>query len=304
MNWIEAEFLGYMTQEERIASEWYKTLEQDNVDSMKNCLAVAASADIWELLNTFWDIITTVDWALEDLIFPDQGILDGAAYDELDLDQTEDGPVPLFGGSNLVKNPGAEDGPSSYAAADPDVWPYQVAVDIPEWTSDLGDDDAGKGWIRTYAAYNDDDSANFGSRFPPPGGGSKFFMGGQQGYRLRQKIDLSGILSEIQSGSVWFKLEGDLGGYYNQSDSASIRFRGKYDDGLGLFEGAATTLERLGPVLAEDRNDQTDLIHLEVTGIIPSNLVEFFVEVDFYWVTGDWCDGYADNISLKLFKVE
>jgi len=83
-----------------------------------------------------------------------------------------------------------------------------------------------------------------------------------------------------------------------------VRLGGKWDTGLDVFEGVATTIGRIYSVSPQHRDYKTDLLHRLVSGTMPKYLVDFFVKTEFNWGSGYWCDGYADNISLKLYKIK
>jgi len=80
MNWVEAEFLGYMTREERIKSDWYRILNQDVKNSMIQCLAIKPTLGSIEILSTFWNILTAGDYLLEDVVLVDPVFTNAASY--------------------------------------------------------------------------------------------------------------------------------------------------------------------------------------------------------------------------------
>lgn len=80
LNMVEAWFLGYMTQEERIASQWYQILVEDVANSVFQCMLLAPTAMSFEFVSTFWNILTAGDYFLEDIVFVDPIFTNAASY--------------------------------------------------------------------------------------------------------------------------------------------------------------------------------------------------------------------------------
>jgi hypothetical protein len=94
---IEAEFLGYMTSEERIKTNYYNVLRQDAWASFTNCVMLLPSMLTWEFANTFWDIIALVDYFVEDCIFAPSGWTGIAAYEMATLDEQDQSDACIIG---------------------------------------------------------------------------------------------------------------------------------------------------------------------------------------------------------------
>jgi hypothetical protein len=132
------------------------------------------------------------------------------------------------------------------------------------------------------------------SRQTPPGSGSHFFAGGATvESTFHQIIDVSGIASEIDAGTLPFRLSAALGGYLTDGDSASVHvvFQG---DG-GLSQQVA-----LGPVTPADRGNQTKLVAVSDVGVVPVGTREILVGVRAVATDGAYNDGYADDVSLVV----
>ena len=188
--------------------------------------------------------------------------------------------------ANLIVNPGAEDGASA---------PNFTSTVTPQgWTAGGG----GFGTAVDYAAagpndLNADDSTAIG-------GGSSYFAGGPAGSAtstLTQTIDVSAHAAAIDVGDIVANLDGWLGGWENQDDNSvvTIRFLGASAEELGTAS--------IGPVLSEDRGEDSSLVFRSTVAAIPVGTRSIEVVVTFTddpATSGSYNDGYVDNLSLTL----
>jgi hypothetical protein len=59
----------------------------------------------------------------------------------------------------------------------------------------------------------------------------------------------------------------------------------------------------LGPVTNTERNSLTSLLGREVTGVVPAAARSAFINMTMTRFDGAYCDGYADNISLRTLAL-
>jgi hypothetical protein len=183
---------------------------------------------------------------------------------------------------NLIVNGGAEAGNASPDGEAP------PSGGIPGWTLTLGE--------TTVVEYG-----NTTGGFPlptdpgPPDRGEQFFSGGTTVLSIStQTIDVSANALRIDAGDVEFEFSGYLGGFRTQGDSASVAasFRDEAEQILGSVS--------IGPVSAEDRNDQTGLFLRSTTGQVPAGTRDIVLSLEQRRVNSSFNDGYADNLSLVL----
>ena len=188
---------------------------------------------------------------------------------------------------NLIQNPGAEEGTavSDTAIAPPPQW--DVIGNVSQVLYDSVLNPAPTGFPTT------DVSAAIG-------GGSAFFSGGAVVAHkwMTQVIDFDAAAeTRIAAGDVSAALNGDLGGYLTDGDrvSVSVRFRKNGETTVG------DVLE-IGPVYPSDRGDppQTTLLPRSDTAAVDPQATDALVTVFFEGFTGQYTDGYADNLSLTL----
>lgn len=171
-------------------------------------------------------------------------------------------------GSNLILNGNAEAGTSSWSAyAGTDLF-QAVAY--------------GNNWVKPNE--------------PGPVDRGSFLFAGQSspysaGYQL---YDLSNLGAAVASGQLAFKLDGYLGGWTNQGDNAQITvfFRDSLSNLLGTAE--------LGPVTAQDRNNQTGLLYRQTQGFVPVGTTAIELTLSMERLNSNDNDGYADNLSFVL----
>jgi uncharacterized protein (TIGR03437 family) len=190
-------------------------------------------------------------------------------------------------GANLIVNPGADASPGLNANST-----TQVSTDLP-------------GWVRsaylTADSYQDPDGDLFQVTGGPPDAGANYFYGGLDVSddsnpiaTAFQDIDVSSASSLIDSGSVTYALAGWLGGYSGQNDNCVLTVQ--FQSWSGTVLGTAT----LGPVMAADRNDNTELLQESTKGNVPSGTRVIHVLMTITRTDGVNNDGLADSLSLVL----
>jgi hypothetical protein len=185
------------------------------------------------------------------------------------------GTVPA---GNLVKNPGAEEGPGSPNSTQ--------APAIPGWT--------------TTPSFT---AVKYGaSSFPTTalsaqiGGGQNFFAGGPNNARstATQTVDVAGAAAEIDGGKVQALLSALIGGFESQEDNGIVEAFFLKADGSQL--GSV----KIGPVTAADRGSKTTLLPRSATGAVPAGTRSIRVIVTATRASGSYNDAYLDNLDLEL----
>jgi hypothetical protein len=159
-----------------------------------------------------------------------------------------------------------------------------------------GDAEAGTSGWQSYGGYSMFQSVNYGSNWVlptqpgPADRGAKMFAGAGQYAVGYQTLDFGMATTQ----SLAFSLTGWLGGWTNQGDNALfyVQFLDEFDNEVG---GAS-----IGPVTAQDRNNQTGLFYRESEGLLPvgTSKLSFWLSME-RLVSAD-NDGYADNLSFVL----
>ena len=181
---------------------------------------------------------------------------------------------------NLIVNGTAEQGEASPTG-------YSVVAEIPGWTR------AGKFTVVAYGAPNG---------FPGPDvqtavtGAGKFFAGGpaNAGSAITQDIAVSSKKALIDAGKARATLSGWLGGFASQNDAlvATAWFLGASGGKLGQM--------RIGPVGAAARGSVTKMVQKTATKPVPKLTRTIRVTLGANRTSGDYNDGYADNLSLTV----
>ena len=131
-----------------------------------------------------------------------------------------------------------------------------------------------------------------------PGSGEQFFGGGPVATStLTQTVDLSAAASDIDAGTVPYKLSGDLGGFIIDPSAASVTVDFLDANGFKLGTG------KIRPVTVLDRWFQTGLLERETSGTIPVGTRSARVVVTFTDcnpVLGNYNNAYADNLSFTV----
>lgn len=159
-----------------------------------------------------------------------------------------------------------------------------------------GDAEAGvTGWSG-YDEYGMIQSVNYGSNWVLPtqpgplDRGSRMFAGLGQYATAYQTLDFG--LATTQD--IAYSLTGWLGGWSDQGDNALfyVQFLDEFETEIG---GAA-----IGPVMPEDRNNQTGLFYREAAGLVPTGTSKLAFWLSMERLVSSDNDGYADNLSFVL----
>lgn len=174
-------------------------------------------------------------------------------------------------GSNIVRNPGAEEGPSSadsYAVRPMPGWiptdyitAFDYGVDVPV------------------------------SESQAIGGGRSIFFGGICAVsEATQDIDVSTLSPYIDAASLTANLSAYMGGWQTQGDNAKVvvTFYDGSSNSLGQFQ--------VGP---QEGSNQHMILH-QSSAPVPVGTRGIQVRMVFTRVEGTWNDAYVDNISLVL----
>lgn len=159
-------------------------------------------------------------------------------------------------------NPWAEMGPGSSDGS---------VVAVPRWTETTG---------TTFTAVQYGVSGEFpaGDR-PGTDRARNFFAGGPNADSAVavQTIDLSAFRSAIKAGTAKFNLQGWLGGFSSQEDSAFIELDLK--NTKGSLVGASATL---GRATAEQRKDLIGLLKQSTSGTVPKKAKTAFLQLSHF----------------------
>ncbi|QOY91028.1 choice-of-anchor C family protein [Paludibaculum fermentans] len=187
----------------------------------------------------------------------------------------DSGSSPLTG--NLLQNGDAEAGPSGTDAG---------LASIPGWTTD--GDVAVTPYQYSGGVLTDTSTA-------PADKGHNYFAGGYSATsKITQTVSLSASAANIDAGTQGFTLDGWLGGYGGQDDSAVLRV--VFQNSLGGTLGSLP----LGPVLAADRGGVSGLIHKTATGKVSVGARKAIVSLEFTRQGGSYNDGAADSLYFGL----
>ncbi len=109
-----------------------------------------------------------------------------------------------------------------------------------------------------------------------------------------QTADVSWAASVIDAGHAQYVLSGYLGGYGDQADSARVD--------LTFLSASSAPLGNasIGPVTAAQRHNKTGLFSRASNGTVPAGTRSIKIVLSMKLKSGSFCDGYADNLSLKL----
>ncbi|MFI1769336.1 putative Ig domain-containing protein, partial [Streptomyces sp. NPDC020800] len=125
--------------------------------------------------------------------------------------------------------------------------------------------------------------------------GNAFFDGGPSASSsMKQTIDVSSQATQIATGTLPYTLAGWLGGYSNTGDNAKVV--ATFQNASGTSLGTAT----IGPVTAQDRNNQTKLLHKQATGTVPVGTTKVLFTATFTRTNGTDDDGYLDDLSMTF----
>jgi len=185
-------------------------------------------------------------------------------------------------GVNLIVNGDAEAGKGASSTGDD-------LVDIPGWTRQ------GNLQVMQYGASGGDLSLTDPG---PKNRGMNYFAGGNSNEEssATQTIDISALASDISKGNVSYKFSAWLGGYESQNDHTYIT--ASFEDNAGKVLKVAA----LGPVMAVDRHNVTELVPRSTAGLVPSGSASVVILMKMVRTDGSYNDGLADNLSLVFHK--
>jgi uncharacterized protein (TIGR03437 family) len=206
---------------------------------------------------------------------------DGAA-DNLSLVLNTPVSPPSLLGTNLIVNGDAET--PAVAAG---VMISDQTVSVPGWSQE---------GLFTIEPYSDPGGDLSAMTPGPPNPGNYYFYGGPSNAMssASQLIDVSSTASLIDTGTVQYALSAWLGGYSSQNDNAVLTVT--YEDWTGTNLGSVT----LGPILAADRSNNSELLLESQNGSVPTGTRQISVVLTMTRTDGSDNDGLADNLSLVL----
>lgn len=193
-------------------------------------------------------------------------------------------------GVNLIVNPGAD-----------------AAVGLNDNSTTSTSPDL-SGWVRspylTADSYSSDGSGDLYQPTAgtiPPDANSNYFYGGETVVddsnpigTAYLDINVSFAASLIDAGNLAYALSAWLGGYSSQDDNAVLTVQ--FEDWSSNVLGTAT----LGPVLAADRNDISELLQRSTNATVPKTTRLIHVLLTMTREEGINNDGLADSLSLVL----
>lgn len=183
--------------------------------------------------------------------------------------------------ANLIKNPGAEQGPGSTDGS---------VVTVPQWTEISPS---------TFTAVQYGATGGFPTSTSPGPAmrGKNFFAGGPgtDSATVVQTVSLSKYLTAIKAGKATFSTFAWVGGLGSLNDSGLVELDFKNASG-GLI-GTSTTL---GPVTAAQRNNVTSLLKRAASGTVPKAARSVFIQISMITAGGGYNDGFADTLSFKI----
>jgi hypothetical protein len=185
---------------------------------------------------------------------------------------------------NLIRNPGAEEGPGNDSGG---------AVDfIDSWN-------VSRDGIRqpTVAYYNGVNGLPSADDAGPGERGDRFFAGGLSTpvSAIRQQSDTPGdFQAAVDAGVVKFDLSGYLGGFASQTDYATLSV--SFVD--ANFQELGKVI--LGPITPGEREGKTGLYPVAMSDYVPAGTRYFYTDLEFGGADREYNDGYADNLELTF----
>jgi hypothetical protein len=186
--------------------------------------------------------------------------------------------------TNLIRNPGAEDGQGSDSNGFVEV--------IPNWNPP--DEDIG---TATVIFYNSPEGNPTSDGPGPADRGFQLFAGGPSNSSsgLQQTITLDPAWQQVANeGRAKFRFTAFLGGNLTQGDSASASLT-FYNANLQPLGEAV-----LPAVTPLDRGNATGLLPAETSDYVPAGTFMVYVKLFFRRAEGNFNDGYADSLELVL----
>lgn len=127
-------------------------------------------------------------------------------------------------------------------------------------------------------------------------GGANYFAGGPGNgvSTASQSINIADLAASIDAGLITAALLGQMGGFSTQEDNMTVQalFRDASNGVIGQLG--------LGPVSAAQRNSTSTVVAGAVNMIIPAGARSVDILMTATRLSGDFNDGYADNLSLIL----
>ncbi|MEN6306455.1 MAG: FecR domain-containing protein [Anaerohalosphaeraceae bacterium] len=153
--------------------------------------------------------------------------------------------------------------------------------------------------INTYATMGEGEiSSSERSAIPvPPDKGNCFFVG-HEDCTITQEVSIAELFYKTNRGEIGYELSGWIGGWLNHEDTLEIT-ASFYDDSNELIGSAA-----IGPVAAEQRNNQTCFVERSDKGILPSGTVRIILRLTATKRDGESADAYADNLKFVLNSLD
>lgn len=193
-----------------------------------------------------------------------------------------DSNTPSRSSANLILNPNAEDGPANDTGGNVEY--------ITEWgvPSDGVD-------LPTIAYYNGVNGLPSKDDPGPETRGERFFAGGPGNgpSAMRQTLRVpEDWQTAIDNGNVKFDVSAFLGGNQTQQDNAKLTVTFLNPNYQELDKAV------LGPISAEERENKTGLFPTATSDYVPASTRFMYVDVEFQAISGEYNDGYADNLEL------
>lgn len=138
----------------------------------------------------------------------------------------------------------------------------------------------------------------------PPNAGDNLLAGGRScsdgngtstGVQTLE-TELAPITGDIAAGAVDYELSGQLGGWEDQNDSATIEVR--FLDATGNELQTAS----IGPITADDRNNTTKFLARSTTGTVPTTTTSIEIVMRAEKTGSSNNDGVADNLELVFTR--
>ena len=131
----------------------------------------------------------------------------------------------------------------------------------------------------------------------PIHGGATLFAGGPDNASSSAKQMVTVPQSwwkTVSAGRATAMVSADLGGWEGQSDAATVNF--VFLDASGATAGSV----KIGPITPETRSNETGLMVVRKSVPVPAATRSIRVTISAIRGTGDYNDGYIDNVSLTL----
>jgi hypothetical protein len=192
-------------------------------------------------------------------------------------------------GENLVRNPGGEEG---VGASDelhivkPSHWQTEGGFTVVQY--------GGPEFFPSQGSQPDQ---------LPPSLGKNFFAGGPGGGDISaasQRVDFAWAAHDVDRGDTRFGLSAWLGGWYVQEDAARVLVTFYDDHDRSLCGKPKDVCAALPIVGRRERGGRTTLIPESCSSVIPKRARSAEVRIEAYRFSGDYNDGYADEVSFVV----